>query len=51
MVMDAVGRTVAAGALSGPETTLDLRTQSAGVYALRLTWPDGRAVSKRLVRW
>ena len=26
------------------------RTQPPGVYALRLTWPDGRAVTKRLVR-
>ena len=50
-VADAVGRTVAAGALPGAETVLDLRAQPAGVYCLRLTWPDGRAISKRLVRW
>ena len=38
-----------------PEATrveaLDLRAQAPGVYALRLVWPDGRAVTKRLVRW
>lgn len=50
-VTDAVGRTVAAGALVGAETVLDLRTHAAGVYALRLAWADGRAVTKRLVRW
>lgn len=49
-VTDALGRTVAMGALSGAETTLDLRAQAAGVYALRLTWPDGRVVTKQLVR-
>ena len=50
-VLDATGRRVAAGALSGPETALDLRGQAAGVYALRLTWADGRTLTRRLVRW
>ncbi|MBC7447360.1 MAG: T9SS type A sorting domain-containing protein [Hymenobacteraceae bacterium] len=50
VVADALGRVVAAGALAGGETPLDLRAQPAGVYVLRLSWPDGRAVRRRLVR-
>ncbi len=50
-VVDATGRRVAAGTLSGPQTALDLRAQAAGVYALRLTWADGRTLTRRLVRW
>ncbi len=52
-VTDAVGRTVAQGALArgGAETAVDLSREAAGLYLLRLTWPDGRRVQKRVVRW
>ena len=50
VVLDATGRTVAAGTATGPETPLDLRAHATGVYALRLTWPDGRSLTRRLVR-
>lgn len=50
-VTDALGRMVATGPFSEAETTVDLRAQAPGVYALQLTWPDGRAVTRRLVRW
>ncbi len=53
VVTDAVGRTVAQGALApdGAETAVDLSREAAGLYLLRLTWPDGRRVQKRLARW
>ncbi len=50
-VHDALGRLVRLGQLTSAETDLDLRAQPAGVYILRLTWPDGRTLSKRLLRW
>ena len=50
VVLDATGRTVAAGTATGPETPLDLRAHATGVYALRLTWPDGRSLTRRLIR-
>ena len=50
-VVDATGRAVAAGTATGPETALDLRAHATGVYALRLRWPDGRSLTRRLVRW
>jgi hypothetical protein len=51
VVFDAVGRTVAAGALAGgAETPLNLRAQPAGVYALRLRWPNGQMTTKKLLR-
>ena len=50
-VLDATGRTVATGRLNEPQTALDLRAAPTGVYALRLRWPDGRALTRRLVRW
>ena len=50
-VVDATGRTVAAGTATGPETVIDLSAHATGVYALRLTWPDGRLRTRRLVRW
>ncbi|MBC7449397.1 MAG: T9SS type A sorting domain-containing protein [Hymenobacteraceae bacterium] len=49
-VLDATGRRVAAGRLRGPETELDLSGLPAGVYALRLTGPDGRSLTRRIVR-
>ncbi len=49
-VHDALGRRVAHGPMRGPETPLSLAAQPAGVYVLRLTWPDGRTVTKRLAR-
>ena len=49
-VLDATGRAVATGRLTGPEAELDLRAQSTGVYALRLSWPDGRSLTRRLIR-
>ncbi len=49
-ITDAVGRTVAANRTQNPETPLDLRAHAAGLYTLSLTWPDGRAVRKRLMR-
>ncbi len=51
LVLDATGRTLLAGTLRGPAPTLDLRHHPAGVYALRLRWPDGRTLSRRIVRW
>ncbi len=51
VVVDAVGRVVWHGKLgSGPEARLSLAAEAAGIYALRLTWPDGRTLTKRLVR-
>ncbi len=50
-IFDAVGRCVATGTIAHPDTVLDLRAQAAGVYALRLTTPTGRPVTRRLVRW
>ena len=50
-VVDATGRRVATGALSGPQTALDLRPHPAGVYALRLTWPEGHTLTRKLIRW
>ncbi len=49
-IHDALGRRVAHGPVRGPETPLSLAAQPAGVYVLRLTWPDGRTLTKRLVR-
>ncbi len=50
-VLDATGRTVASGQLRAAPTDLDLRLAPAGLYALRLHWPDGRTHTRRLVRW
>ncbi len=50
-VVDALGRVVWAGRLdNAPEARLSLATEAAGVYSLRLTWPEGRALTKRLIR-
>lgn len=52
LVTDAVGRTlVSQAAPGGTEVTLELGAQPAGVYALRLRWPDGRQLTRHLVRW
>ena len=52
MVVDAVGRVVTSRQLPAghADALLDLRAQPAGVYAARLRWPDGRSVTRRLVR-
>lgn len=51
-VTDALGRRVlAAGSPAPAEAGLDLSRFPAGVYTLRLQWPDGRATIRRLVRW
>ena len=50
-VVDATGRRLINGALAGASLTVDLHSQSAGVYTLRLTWTDGRVAVRRLVRW
>ncbi len=49
-VLDARGRTVAAGELAGAETVVELTRQPAGLYLLRLAWPDGRTATRKLVR-
>lgn len=52
-VVDALGRVVAQQQLTAgqeADTPLDLRAQAAGLYAAHLRWPDGRTVSRRLVR-
>ena len=49
VVFDAVGRVVWRGAATAAETAVDLRRHAPGLYSLRLTWPDGRAVSRRVV--
>ena len=52
-VTDGVGRRVATGALDPARATaeLDLRAHPAGVYALRLTGPDGRTHTRKLITW
>ena len=49
-VADVVGRTVAAGPLRGGETLVDLSAAPAGIYLLRLTWPNGRTNTQKLLR-
>ena len=49
-VLDALGRTVAAGRLTDKQTRLDLRAHPPGLYLLRLTGGDGRTVTRKLVR-
>ncbi len=49
-VLDARGRTVAAGELAGAETVVDVSRQPPGLYLLRLSWPDGRTATRKLVR-
>lgn len=51
VLTDALGRVVARQRTAAGDTPLDLRAQLAGVYVLRLAWPDGRATVRRLVRW
>ena len=50
VVTDVVGRTVAAGTLRGGETLVDLSAAPAGIYLLRLTWPNGRTSTHKLLR-
>jgi hypothetical protein len=49
-VVDALGRTIWQGIANDAETTVNLSSQPTGIYILRLTWPDGRAVTKKLMR-
>lgn len=53
-VVDALGRLVQHGTLTTTGAslnhTLDLRQQAEGVYALRLTLPDGRTATRRIVK-
>ncbi len=49
-VFDAIGRTIWHGPATGAETPVDLSRQPGGVYLLRVVWPDGRAISKKLVK-
>lgn len=53
-VVDALGRLVQHTTLTTKGAalthTLDLRQQAEGVYALRLTLPDGRTATRRLVK-
>jgi Secretion system C-terminal sorting domain len=49
-VFDGVGRQVWHGAATGGETRVELSGQPAGLYLLRLTWADGRSVTKKLLR-
>ncbi len=50
-ICDALGRVLSQLPAESPQTRLDLSQQPPGVYWLRLTWPDGSTVSKKLVRW
>jgi hypothetical protein len=51
-VLDALGRAVQRPTMAAeaPEQALDLSAQPPGVYFLRLTWPDGGQLTRRLVR-
>lgn len=52
-VVDARGRVVrrqAVTACGPPAEPLDLGASPSGLYLLRLTWADGRQVSRKLVR-
>ncbi len=49
-VADALGREVAQGTMRAGENALDLSRHPSGLYRLRLTWPDGRLVTRRLMR-
>ncbi len=49
-VADALGREVAHGTVRAGENALDLSRHPSGLYLLRLIWPDGRLVIRRLVR-
>jgi hypothetical protein len=50
LVTDALGQVVWQGAITGAATVIDLSRQAAGLYVLRLTWPTGQSVTKKLVR-
>jgi len=49
-VTDALGRQLLHVSTSEPETMLDLSHQPAGMYVLRLQWPDGRSLTRKLLR-
>ena len=51
LVLDALGRIVGRASAADAQTRVDLSAQPAGVYLLRLTWPDGHTFVQRLVRW
>ncbi len=51
LLTDALGRPLGpVVAADSAEMPLDLRAYPAGVYLLRLTWPDGRTTTHRLLR-
>jgi Secretion system C-terminal sorting domain len=49
-VTDALGRVVWRGESSTAETLVDLSAAAAGVYVLRVQAPDGRTLTRKLVR-
>ncbi len=49
-VTDALGRVVLTQVAVAGRAVVDLSAQAAGIYALRLTWPDGRTATRRLVK-
>ncbi len=49
-VSDALGRRVFLAPQAPGKTLLDLSAAPSGLYLLRLTWPDGRHLTRRLVR-
>jgi len=49
-VTDVLGRLVYQTEAREPETQLDLSHQPSGLYLLRLTWPDGRTLTRKLLR-
>ena len=49
-VLDATGRVVATGTVRAAEPELDLGAQAPGLYLLRLTWPNGRTGTCKLIR-
>ena len=49
-LLDALGRPVRQQPLSGPTSTLDLRTLPAGLYLLRLRTPQGYTAGRSIIR-
>ena len=50
IVTDALGRPLQQASMQAAETILDLSHQPSGLYLLRLTWPDGRTLTRKLLR-
>ena len=49
-VTDALGRVVWHGESNGAETAVDIQHHPAGLYLLRVQWPDGQQLTSKLVR-